>query len=367
LFLVAFSFSVALIYAWWAGRVYAGWKEYKKLKNRKTEKSLGISIVIPFRNEAKNLPELLKSIESLNYPKEYIEVLFVNDHSDDEGNEIINQWNANLSIRIEIIQAHLEGKKAAQHLGVSKAQFDLIACSDADCVLPKNWLRNIASCFDNPNIKLAFGPVGFLGKGYVLQRLEFLSLIGSTMAMLQIRWPVMGNAANMAFTKSAYFDAFPNTETGQSASGDDVFLLHEVAKEKGAIGILAGNDSVVKTKPQENLQALFSQRLRWASKASLYTNKVAIAVASLVFFVNILALFLAVASLFSDSAFYSFLMLMLVKTTTDFILIKRFASFYAEKISAVTFVFQEFFNLIYIPAVALASQFLSFTWKGRRN
>ena len=367
MFLIAFSFAIAIAYVWWASNVFRGWNEYTKRKSKQPIEILGISIVIPFRNEAKNLYDLLESIATLDYPKERLEVILVNDNSDDNGVEIINEWNANSSFQVKLVQAKFAGKKAAQYNGVKAAQFNIVACTDADCVIPKKWLINIASSFQNPKLKLVFGPVGFIGVGHKFQRLEFLSLIGSTMAMLQNSLPVMGNAANMAFRKESFFVAFPNLELRKTTSGDDVFLLHEVAKERAAIGVLAGRDSVVKTKPQENLRALFSQRLRWASKASLYRNKVAISVALLVFFVNVLAMLLAIGSFFFANALYGFLMLMLVKITADFVLIKRFSSFYNEKMSLVNFLLLELINLIYIPVIAIASQLLGFTWKGRKS
>ena len=42
------------------------------------------SIVVPFRNEAENLPLLLNSIEKLNYPTELFEVILVDDESQDK-------------------------------------------------------------------------------------------------------------------------------------------------------------------------------------------------------------------------------------------------------------------------------------------
>ena len=43
----------------------------------------GVSIVIPFRNEANNLPDLLKSLEAQNYPKDQLEFILVDDHSEE--------------------------------------------------------------------------------------------------------------------------------------------------------------------------------------------------------------------------------------------------------------------------------------------
>ena len=47
------------------------------------------SVVVVFRNESENLSDLITSLNQLNYPKSYYEVLFVNDESDNNSVEII--------------------------------------------------------------------------------------------------------------------------------------------------------------------------------------------------------------------------------------------------------------------------------------
>ena len=49
------------------------------------------SIIIPFRNEAENLPALLQSISGLNYSENLFEFIFIDDNSEDESISIITQ------------------------------------------------------------------------------------------------------------------------------------------------------------------------------------------------------------------------------------------------------------------------------------
>ena len=44
-----------------------------------------VSVIVPVRNEGKNLSEFLKQLTLQNYPKEKVEWIFVNDQSEDEG------------------------------------------------------------------------------------------------------------------------------------------------------------------------------------------------------------------------------------------------------------------------------------------
>ena len=59
-----------------------------------------VSIIIPFRNEAENLPKLLKSIDAQEYPKHLFEVILVDDDSEDYS--------------VKTIKKELEGFDCAQ-------------------------------------------------------------------------------------------------------------------------------------------------------------------------------------------------------------------------------------------------------------
>ncbi len=363
--LLIFSSVLALAYFWWAARVWQGFKVYKKYAFAEEIPEEGISIVIPFRNEEKNLPALLSSLLKLKYIQQKVEVIFINDASTDQSAAILESWMQNSGMQTKLLQTKGAGKKAAQYEGILAARFELLACTDADCELPENWLHTINSTFKSTSTKLAFGPVLLAGSAKKLQRLEFLSLIGSTMGMLKLGWPVMGNAANMAVRKSVYLDVFASLEKRASASGDDIFLLHELAGYKNAIAVLHGPGAFVQTQPQQNLNAWLWQRMRWASKAKLYTNNTAVAVAVLVFGVNIFLLFLAVFSLANSDAAPSFWLLFAFKLLADLVLLNSFGSYFAQRIHPIYFVFQEFLNLLYIPFIGLFSQVFGYRWKGR--
>ena len=69
-----------------------GFEKVETVKNNDTVPKNRFSIVIPFRNEAHNLPGLLKSISIINYPSDLFEILLVNDESVDNFNQIIKEF-----------------------------------------------------------------------------------------------------------------------------------------------------------------------------------------------------------------------------------------------------------------------------------
>ena len=361
--LMNFLVIVAAAYLYFMVKLLRGWRLFTSEKKGESQLLNKISIVIPFRNEAQNLPNLFASLELLDYPKLDFEVLLLDDHSTDEGAKIAKEWIAKTNLAARLISAKGEGKKAAQSEGVSLASYSLIACTDADCEVPPDWLRNISASFLNQETALCFGPVTFSGDGHQLQKLEFSALIASTMAMLKLGWPVMGNAANMAFRKEVFLSAEEALHKVPTASGDDVFLLHYVTKLGKKIGTFK---ALVTTLPQPDLKTFLSQRLRWAAKARYYQQRAALFVGALVLGVNVLLLAGLLALLFGAHLPWAFWILVSVKWIFDFALLKRSAGFFNQKLQLHIFLLQEILNVVYVPVVALLSQIMHFTWKGRR-
>ena len=60
-----------------------GFGKVETVKNENFEPKNTFSIIVPFRNEAQNLPACIASLKKLDYPKELLEIIFVNDHSTD--------------------------------------------------------------------------------------------------------------------------------------------------------------------------------------------------------------------------------------------------------------------------------------------
>src|SRR5690554_2719103 len=91
------------------------------------------TIVVPFRNEKKNLPTLLSSFSKLNYPKELFEVILVDDNSFQPF--LIH----NTPFSIKVIQNERQSaspKKDAIRSVIRNSQFDWIITTDADCEVP---------------------------------------------------------------------------------------------------------------------------------------------------------------------------------------------------------------------------------------
>lgn len=195
------------------------------------DKHRNISIIIAARNELANLPRLLKSLAALNYPEESYEIILVNDHSSDGSREYLEQQT--LCPRLTTIHFYHDsppmlGKKAAIQQGIDRAQYDILAFTDADCQLPSTWLQEInRSMDDDTDYLLSYSIMKRSDNGsiYRLKNFERSIYYALASAGLHYHIPFTSSACNMVYRKSLFTKSGGFDGIGHLASGDDDLLL----------------------------------------------------------------------------------------------------------------------------------------------
>ena len=356
--------TVFLIYILFIGQLIYGFNRMRRFSKAEFIPKTSFSIVVPFRNEKENLPNLLHSISLLNYPKELVEVILVDDDSDDEFRI------QNLEFRIQMIKNVRKSnspKKDAIETAIQIAKHDWIITTDADCLVQKDWLTIYDQYIQENEVEMVASGVCYIPKkGFLsaFQNLDFLSLQGATIGSFGINQPFMCNGANFAYSKQFFkeLNGFQGNET--IASGDDVFLLQKavsVAPKK--VGFLLAKESIVATNPVATWSDLFQQRVRWASKSTGYSSVYGKLLALVVFGGNlawIVSFLLWLVGLLDQNIFMLFVAL---KFLIDFILIYKTANFFESKLQYVlaSSLLYPFFSV----SVAVYSLFGKYSWKGR--
>ncbi|MDZ7614158.1 MAG: glycosyltransferase [Flavobacteriaceae bacterium] len=141
-----------------------GYAKLEEVRHTESVSDTCFSIIVPFRNEQENLPNLLKSIANLNYDQTFFEVLLVDDQSDDHSVEVIRDFKAgHPQINLELIDhVHKPGssaKKSAIETAIKKSSYDWILTTDADCMLPKSWLGSFQAAIQKNDPVMLAGPV----------------------------------------------------------------------------------------------------------------------------------------------------------------------------------------------------------------
>ena len=327
------------------------------------------SIVVPVRNEARQIGSLLEDMRKQRYPEDQYEIIIVNDHSTDRTAEIVNSHASGVdNIRLIELDAEEYGKKSAIRKGVSEARHGVIISTDGDCRAPLEWLGNVMAAFGEPGIRMVAGPVILhpdSGWFKALQSLEFLSLVGVSAGAAGLNSPIMCNAANMAYLKEDFYRYLETGEPG-SASGDDMFLMLWLKRSHpGSIRYISSPGTVIRALPCNNLYTLMMQRFRWVSKSRYYRDFHLNSSALLVLLTNSSLLLMAVLCFISARWIMPFVMLLLIKSTIDLIFMDRVLRYFGKRKSLLLVLPLGLVYFMYVSIVGIAGQLIPYTWKGR--
>ena len=334
-----------------------------------------ISVIIPARNEEVNIEACLTSVTNQSYLKALFEVIVVDDFSTDRTAAIIKSFSAKNVSLISLKDYAQDGKlnsykKRAIEIAISKAKGDLIVTTDADCIVPYNWLYTIAGFYEKYKPAFIAAPVSYFGENNFLkifQSLDFMTLQGITGAAVSKKFHNMCNGANLAYEKKSFSEVDGFAGIDNIASGDDMLLMHKIYNRyPERVLFLKSADAIVHTKPAETLGNFLNQRIRWSSKADKYSDKKITAVLVLVYFFNIWILFLAIASFFSFSSFKTFLLLLLSKTIIELFFLYPVARFFKKEKMLFWFPVAQPFHVLYTVIAGWLGKFGSYKWKERK-
>jgi cellulose synthase/poly-beta-1,6-N-acetylglucosamine synthase-like glycosyltransferase len=107
-----------------------------------------VSIVVPVLNGGAAFGDLLKSLQHLSYPKECHEIIVVDNGSDDDS--AARALAAGPPVRL--VTEPRRGASLARNAGVAAARGDIVAFTDADCVVTRGWLEALTQPFADPSI-----------------------------------------------------------------------------------------------------------------------------------------------------------------------------------------------------------------------
>ena len=317
-----------------------------------------VSVIIACRNEENNISALLRDIAAQDYPSHLFEVIVVDDNSDDLSFAVVARESFGLDLKL--FRNNGSGKKEAIRTGVLNSSADFIITTDADCRVGKNWLRSIISYNETVKADIIICPVVTnAGKGFTgrFQELEFLGLQAITAGTALAGNATMCNGANLAFSKAAYLYNSANLHF-EINSGDDVFLLHSIKKQRDSrITWLESKDAIVRTDSEKRISSFLNQRKRWISKSTYYKDNFTVLL-GIVTFVTIAAQgVLMFASIFNHSFIIPFLLVLILKSIPDWLLIKSAAVRYNIKTSMAWFLPAQLVYPIYL--------FILLIWPGQ--
>ena len=338
---------------------------------------IGVSILIPARNEAENILDCLQSILKQNYPKELFEIIVIDDHSEDETVQVVQNIDAeNLRLlqleEYDISSTTTAFKKIGIEKGVEVADHELIVTTDADCVVGRNWLALLSSYYQYHNVRFIAAPVNFHQEQNAFERfqsLDFIGMMGVTGAGIYKENMHMCNGANLAYERRTFQEIGGFKGIDHLPSGDDMLLLQKIAHSfPGEIGFLKNKSVCTFTKAQPGWKAFINQRIRWASKSGVYPEwqtQLQLGVAYL-FCLNIVVTFF-LSFFLGWKMLTLFFILWGIKIIVDYNYLKQLTHFFDRLDLLQGFLRSSFLHLVYITVVGTLGIFWKqYEWKGRK-
>jgi cellulose synthase/poly-beta-1,6-N-acetylglucosamine synthase-like glycosyltransferase len=338
--------------------------------------SIKVSVIIPARNEEKNIGYCLDSILLQTYPSDLIEIIVIDDHSEDNTFNTVSAFGGRVRCikMADHVGADLNSyKKKAIDIGIQISNGELIITTDADSIVPKTWLQTIISFYEKNDPEFIASPVlidsgtRFIEK---FQALDFMVLQGITGASVYKRFHSMCNGANLAYKRSAFYAVNGFDGIDNIASGDDMLLMHKIEQQfPERTMYLKSKNVIVETAPVHSLSEFFNQRIRWASKADKFGDKSLFPVLLVVYLFNLCLLFLPIICIFynpSLSIIHCWLILIILKTIAELFFLYPVALFFDRTKMLWLFPIMQPFHIIYTVIAGWLGKFGSYKWKGRK-
>ena len=377
-----FLVLITLLYVILIAALLIGWRKIPEFQLKKLESKIRFSVIIPFRNEAENLPSLLNSLSKLNYPTSKYEILLVNDASEDASVQICSDFMTfNPKILISLLENKRTSnspKKDAISTAIKTAQFEYIITTDADCEAPENWLQSFNEKILETGAKMVAGTVKIADRSLntnrenrwlkyfqAFQEMDFMSLQAAGAGGFGLKKAFMCNGANLCYEKAAFLKADGFSGNDEISSGDDVFLLQKFTENKWPVSFLKCAEAIVITQPQQDLNTLISQRIRWAAKTPAYKSSFAKLVGLTVLLMNFSLVIGGLLAFFSLIAYQPLLFAFFLKFNVDFVLLYHSAEFFDRKDVLRNYFWSSFIYPVFSSYVAILSLFSGYEWKGR--
>jgi len=333
----------------------------------------GISVVVAARNEATEISKLLTALQQQKTPPQAMEVIVVDDYSDDGTAALAETFHMSCAFRvIRAAEAgFIPGKKGALDGGIRAATHEVVVITDADTTPAEHWTGLVREVFSDPACVFAAGLVKYrAGSGFVhaLESLDFYGLVVSGAGAAGMGYPFMCNAANMAFRKDAYLEIQGMASHKHRSSGDDVFLLHRIVARfgNGRIRWYVSPESITETNPTGSFIRYFAQRVRWASKGGSYRNPTSVATAITVLLSNVLLVSSFVLLLMGRCSPWLPWAMFLMKMVADFPLMWMITRRYHQQKLLRWFIPMTLIHPLIMMGAGIASFVWKPEWKGRR-
>ncbi len=371
-----------------SGMIYISYIEYfrkglsrlrQELCHISDDKLMGVTVIIPARDEEKNISKTVNSVLNQNYPENMLNVIAVNDRSNDSTGKILDSMsriNSNLSvIHIREVSKNISPKKNAILTAVRSAKDDLIVTTDADCIHDPDWIRSLVfplTLQGSESTGVVAGLTVF-SKRYdsvkekfwqKMQNIDYVSHSLIAAGSIGMGRAFTANGSNLLVRKELYDKEHDNLQS-ELASGDDFFMIQAARESKYTLRFVINRESIVKSLPVNTVRELIEQRSRWASKAAHASNFVLyFAVNTFIFYLGII--FAVILTLTGFFPLEYLIVVLMIKLIPETLFLSYGFGRMGLDFELKYYIPLQFFHIPFSLLAALKGKLFGFEWKGMK-
>lgn len=241
-------------------------KKFPKIKDESELPSA--TVIVAARNEEDNILRTLESLNNLEYPEGKLELLIVDDQSEDSTGKIIDDFIKDKphfeKITTEKIHTKLIGKMRALTYALDKANGEIILTTDADCAVNPEWVKTVCSYYtEDVGMVCGFTTQEVRNSFTGMQAIDFIYLLTAGSGTVNLGIPISCIGNNMSYRKKAY-DETGGYENLPFSVTEDFILLNAVKNlKKYKILFPLDKKSLVTSVACKTWKSLIRQKKRW--------------------------------------------------------------------------------------------------------
>lgn len=231
----------------------------KKVKADTYEPS--VTILVPVYNEENTVAKTLYSLLALDYPKEKLEIIVINDGSTDGTLKKLEEFSQ--KSQIQILSKTNGGKYTALNMGIEMSTYPIIGCLDADSYVYPDALKKIISHFSHEDT-MAVTPAMIVGNpSRFIQKMQqaeyhYGNFLRKALASL---WALYITAGPFSFFRRTVFEQIGLYKHAHNTEDMEI----AIRMQKHHMNIVFAEDALVRTMSPDTLKKLYKQRVRWVS------------------------------------------------------------------------------------------------------
>ena len=222
-----------------------------------------VSVLIPAFNEGSRIKKTIQSVLKLDYPKDKVEVIVVNDGSTDNTKQVVEGVIAdNNDRKIRLVNKKNAGKGAALNDGLRISKGEFFICLDADSHVRKDALKKMLPHFDEDDVAAVLPVLKVRKPKNLLQKMQWFEYI------INMFYKELMGKLNCIHVAPGPFSVYRKSILVKLGGFDEDGNLTEdleiaLRLQKHHYKIIQLLDTEVYTAAPETLKALYKQRNRW--------------------------------------------------------------------------------------------------------